>query len=75
MHLCADYEHLSQKTKTYIKYKMVHLQGLKSVVCIRGGGGEKNKLNHENASRLMNRPVLRMKVIVSVKINLLETEL
>ena len=54
---------------------MVHLQGLKSVVCIRGGGVEKNKLNHENASRLMNRPVLRMKVIVSVKINLLETEL
>ena len=32
-------------------------------------------MNHEKASRLVNRPELRLKVMVSVKINLFETEL
>ena len=36
---------------------------------------EKNKKNHEKASNLVNRPELCMKVMVSVKIDLLETEL
>ena len=36
---------------------------------------EKNKKNHEKASNLVNCPELRMKVMVSVKIDLLETEL
>ena len=32
-------------------------------------------MNHEIASRLVNRPELRMQVMVLVKINLFETEL
>ena len=39
------------------------------------GGMEKINLNHENASSLANRPELRIYVMVSVKINVLETKL
>ena len=40
-----------------------------------GGGGGGGGLIHEKASKIVNRPELRIQVIVSVKISLLETKL